>query len=141
MGNRICNVLKSFWAAKLRIPGDCLKGSLFTCCQRFNGLTSAVLGKLVVMTILLTLLAGCMADASGGEHRTLDQGTYQPSKDIVPNDSQTVCSEPRPQRCTMIYNPVCGWNRERQPKDFPSGCSACSDPAIVSYQAGTCTGG
>ena len=61
-------------------------------------------------------------------------------KDIVPSEAMVACKDPRPQYCTMIYDPVCGLSQDKQSKDYPSGCSACSHSNVISYRAGTCSG-
>ena len=37
------------------------------------------------------------------------------------------CVEPRPQLCTMQYDPVCGLTANNQYKTYSNACSACSD--------------
>ncbi len=68
----------------------------------------------------------------------------------TPVDSDlVVCTEPRPQVCTMDYTPVCatretGNRCETTPcpttEDitYSNGCSACSDKSVISYQPGSC---
>lgn len=68
-----------------------------------------------VVTLLLTACAG------------------QPGGDI------TVCPEPRPQVCTMEYDPACGVLIKGGRKQYSSPCNACADDAVASYQAGPCT--
>ena len=43
------------------------------------------------------------------------------------------CQEPRPQMCTMIYDPVTGIDKQGKQQPYASGCTACSDPKIVRY--------
>jgi len=50
----------------------------------------------------------------------------------------TVCTEPRPQICTMEYVPVCASLKGGATKTMSSGCSACSKADVVSYQSGEC---
>lgn len=61
----------------------------------------------------------------------------------------TVCQEPRPEMCTMHYDPVCasidtGVRCVTTPcestamKTYGNSCSACSDPAVIEYHAGVC---
>ncbi|WP_168188164.1 hypothetical protein [Hahella sp. CCB-MM4] len=60
---------------------------------------------------------------------------------VVPQVAETIkCTDPRPQYCTMIYKPVCGHMEDNSVRDFPSGCSACSDPRAESYVPGKCPG-
>ena len=51
----------------------------------------------------------------------------------------TPCKDPRPQMCTMDYNPVCGISKDDSKKSYSNGCSACSDSEVVEYYLGTCT--
>jgi hypothetical protein len=50
----------------------------------------------------------------------------------------TACTDPRPQMCTMEYNPVCGMLRGGGEKTYSTGCTACSDSAVTGYRAGEC---
>ena len=69
--------------------------------------------------LLLLLLAGCET---------------QPTPTLV-----TLCSNPRPQVCTMEYAPACGSLVAGGFRTYASPCSACSDPAVAGYQAGPCS--
>ncbi|MDX1594104.1 MAG: hypothetical protein R3298_07640 [Gammaproteobacteria bacterium] len=75
---------------------------------------------------LLASVAGCAAPS--GDDRARDDGP-----------PLVTCTEPRPQMCTMHYDPVCarvgegdgaGW------RTYPNGCSACSDPGVTAYRPG-----
>ncbi len=48
------------------------------------------------------------------------------------------CVEPRPQLCTMQYDPVCGLTGNNQYKTFSNACSACSDASVSAHSPGTC---
>ncbi len=48
------------------------------------------------------------------------------------------CPEPRPQVCTMEYDPVCGQLTDGARSDYSSPCNACAHDAVVSYQKGVC---
>jgi len=50
----------------------------------------------------------------------------------------TQCTEPRPQVCTMIYDPACGNLSAGGQKEYASGCNACADDAVTSYLPGPC---
>ena len=52
----------------------------------------------------------------------------------------TLCVDPRPEVCTMIYDPVCGVHVDpaRPDATYASGCSACADPAVAGYRPGPC---
>lgn len=57
-----------------------------------------------------------------------------PEKKVV----EVLCKEPRPQMCTMIYQPVCGVDQEGQFKTYSSGCNACSHSEVVGYNPNAC---
>jgi len=50
----------------------------------------------------------------------------------------TVCSDPRPQVCTMEYRPVCVTLIAGGTKQYVSGCNACADDAVASYLPEPC---
>ena len=51
----------------------------------------------------------------------------------------TMCSDPRPEVCTMEYDPVCGYKSDKTSKAYSSGCSACTEKEIIGYKNGECT--
>jgi hypothetical protein len=54
------------------------------------------------------------------------------------NSNLTNCPEPRPQICTMIYDPVCATLTDGQTETKASDCSACGDSEVVGYVHGAC---
>jgi len=56
----------------------------------------------------------------------------------VKSDNQASCLEPRPDMCTMDYQPVCGFNVDNGSKTFSNGCAACSDRSVVKYINNEC---
>ena len=48
------------------------------------------------------------------------------------------CSEPRPQVCTMEYDPVCGELATGGREDYSSPCNACAHDEVRSFERGTC---
>ncbi len=48
------------------------------------------------------------------------------------------CADPRPQVCTMEYNPVCATLVAGGTKQYASGCNACADDAVSAYLPGPC---
>lgn len=52
--------------------------------------------------------------------------------DVVP------CSDPRPQVCTMEYNPTCAERNDGTVADYSSPCNACADDAVSGYVPGAC---
>jgi hypothetical protein len=54
------------------------------------------------------------------------------------DSEQTICTDPRPEACTMDYRPVCGERDDYSYKTYSNGCNACSDPEVVGYVEGEC---
>ncbi|MGI9227211.1 MAG: hypothetical protein ACR2PU_00310 [Gammaproteobacteria bacterium] len=50
----------------------------------------------------------------------------------------TMCSEPRPEVCTMEHDPVCGYKSDGTSKTYSNGCSACTEIEIIGYKNGEC---
>ena len=50
------------------------------------------------------------------------------------------CEEPRPQLCTMQYDPVCGLTANSQYQTYSNACSACSDASVSGHSPGACEG-
>lgn len=50
----------------------------------------------------------------------------------------TVCTEPRPEVCTMEYDPVCAHVTDGRRKTYANACSACSDPLVTGHELGAC---
>ncbi len=48
------------------------------------------------------------------------------------------CEEPRPQLCTMQFDPVCGLTADNQYKTYSNACSACSDASVSGHNPGAC---
>ncbi len=48
------------------------------------------------------------------------------------------CTEPRPEICTMQYDPVCGIHIDNSTKTYASDCTACSNKDVTSYNKGEC---
>ena len=55
-----------------------------------------------------------------------------------PEAPGTQCIEPRPQVCTMEYNPVCATLVAGGTKEYASGCNACADDAVSAYLPDPC---
>lgn len=77
------------------------------------------IGVLVLAVIFLSL-AGC----------TVKEGTIE--------GGLTICADPRPEICTMDYNPVCGLSGSKKEKTYSNACTACSDTDVASYKIGEC---
>ena len=52
--------------------------------------------------------------------------------------AKTMCTEPRPEICTMQYDPVCGIHTDNTTKTYASDCTACSNKDVTGYNAGEC---
>ena len=75
-----------------------------------------------------------------------------PASDGGSKSASVACSDPRPQVCTAIYDPVCATRDtgvrcitapcpSEEKKTMSSACSACSDPKVYSYVKGECPAG
>ncbi len=84
-------------------------------------MTRSLILKGLVFTAILSL-AAC-----GSSHRL-----------SVEAAQETSCPEPRPEVCTMDYDPVCGSSSDGSLETYSNGCSACSNPAVTSYSQGEC---
>jgi hypothetical protein len=49
-----------------------------------------------------------------------------------------LCRDPRPEVCTMEYDPVCGLKKDRSPATYSNACEACADPMVLGYFQGEC---
>ncbi len=75
----------------------------------------------IAIAVLLTLLS--LQACSRNTHHA----------DIETENERVICLEPRPEVCTMDYQPVCALLKNGSYKNYSNGCSACSDLAVVSY--------
>ncbi len=82
------------------------------------------INKVVALAFMSILLSSC---AGYGERHTRPL-----AQDLI------ACDEPRPQICTREYNPVCATYKDGSKKTGATGCTACSDPEVVSYTMGVC---
>ena len=48
------------------------------------------------------------------------------------------CTDPRPQVCTMEYNPACGELIAGGQREYSSPCNACADDTVAGYNQGSC---
>ena len=51
----------------------------------------------------------------------------------------TACTEPRPEICTMQYDPVCARMKDGRRETYANDCSACSDQLVMGYTPGECS--
>ena len=96
------------------------------------------------LNLLLMLLSAC-SQAPVASEPASPAGDPPAQEKKVP----VACTDPRPQVCTMIYDPVCATrdtgvrcittpcpSSEQVTKS--SSCNACSDPKVISYVKGEC---
>ena len=48
------------------------------------------------------------------------------------------CRDPRPEVCTMEYDPVCGRKKDKSTATYSNACEACADPMVLGYFQGEC---
>jgi len=72
---------------------------------------------------------------------TLNACTTTSNQDRVDAKDKTICTNPRPLICTRDYRPVCAESKGGRFRTYSNGCSACSNPDIVSYLEGDCPKG
>ncbi|MBV1916254.1 MAG: hypothetical protein KUG72_12770 [Pseudomonadales bacterium] len=82
--------------------------------------------KKVMIPCIVIVLALCLAGCSSINKKT----KIQPQL--------VLCNDPRPQICTMIYQPVCGTLEGGSQKTYASDCTACSDTKVIGYQKNEC---
>lgn len=82
-------------------------------------------GSSAHVVLLLAALFGLSACATGETPITTDEGG-------------TICSDPRPQLCTMQYDPVCATLADGSTATYANACGACSDAEVVSHLPGAC---
>ncbi|KGE04472.1 hypothetical protein [Pseudohaliea rubra] len=65
-------------------------------------------------------------------------GCAAPRDPAPASDPVTACTEPRPQVCTMVYDPVCATLYAGGRADYASPCNACADDAVAAWERGSC---
>ena len=83
----------------------------------------------MVMTVLLAGFTALACTQSSAVEETVS------SRPVL-----VACEEPRPQLCTMQYDPVCGLTADSQSKTYSNACSACSDTSVSAHTPGACEG-
>lgn len=79
--------------------------------------------RICTIVVLGSLLSACNGAA------TLDTASSEGMQ----------CADPRPQVCTMEYNPVCAVLSSGSSKQYSSPCNACADDAVMRYLSGACS--
>jgi len=59
------------------------------------------------------------------------------SKPQIP-EGALVCTEPRPEICTLHYMPACGVDKNQQMKTYSNSCAACGDKQTLYVTEGAC---
>ena len=77
------------------------------------------------LVVLLSISPGCAVD------------DWQP---LPKKETNHICTDPRPEICTMDYRPVCATKTDGSQATYANGCGACSDPAVVEYREDACRG-
>ena len=81
----------------------------------------------MVMTVLLAGFTALACTQSSAVEETVS------SRPVL-----VACEEPRPQLCTMQYDPVCGHTASNQYQTYSNACSACSDASVSGHSPGAC---
>jgi hypothetical protein len=48
------------------------------------------------------------------------------------------CTDPRPEMCMEVYQPVCGFTKDGASHTYSNSCHACAKPEVVRYTPGEC---
>ena len=56
----------------------------------------------------------------------------------APPPGQVTCTDPRPQMCTQVYQPVCATKRDGTRQTYSNGCMACTDRNVATHIPGPC---
>ncbi|WP_372861621.1 hypothetical protein [Spongiibacter sp.] len=90
-------------------------------------------GMILPLALFCTILAGC---ATTETPAAITEGFIS-------------CEQPRPQRCTREYRPVCGHVdtgmrcltqdcTANTHQSYGNACSACADQRVIGYEQGSC---
>ena len=86
-----------------------------------------------IVLLAVAMMTSCAMspkdESCGPEDRELQPGEL----DVI------ICQNPRPEICTREYNPVCATLSDGSEKTYATGCTSCSDEAVISYRAGSCS--
>ena len=86
-------------------------------------------------TIRTVRLAGLLALCVAAASTSCAQEPPQP-KLTVP--AVKLCTDPRPQMCSEIYQPVCGFTKDGTSHTYSNACFACVKPEVVRSTPGEC---
>jgi hypothetical protein len=100
--------------------------------KRFKSLLGVVL---VTATVGIGSISGCATTMDGS-------GDALNNQELSVNSSQVACTDPRPLMCTREFAPVCALKQDldgnKTQVTYATGCTACADPQVLSYEQGTC---
>lgn len=85
----------------------------------------SLIAALLVLFAVLMINIGCTS--------TIDKAENQSKPELL-----TQCTEPRPEICTMEYDPVCATHEDGSSKTYSTGCTACSHKEVMGYNSGEC---
>ena len=83
--------------------------------------------------MVMTALLACFITAACAQSSAVEETVS--SRPVL-----VACEEPRPQLCTMQYDPVCVLTGNSQYKTYSNACSACSDASVSGHTPGACEG-
>jgi len=83
--------------------------------------------------MVMTVLLACFITTACAQSSAVEEAVS--SRPVL-----VACEEPRPQLCTMQYDPVCGLTADSQYKTYSNACSACSDASVSGHTPGACEG-
>lgn len=82
-------------------------------------------------------LASCLLLACGEKEQISSPHDPSLGQSQAPAAPVGACQEPRPEFCTMDYQPVCGYGDKHQ-QTYSNGCSACADASVLGWVQGAC---
>ena len=87
---------------------------------------TGLLKKDLLLMLALFCLSACATVSTDTQQEKMSTSTRQ------------LCTDPRPQVCPMVYDPVCATDTAGMQRTYASGCSACGRQEVVSYEKGAC---
>ncbi len=95
--------------------------------------------RTLVFIAVSVFLSACNATPQNAEvDKTVVEKSVVEKSVVEAVNVENKCKDPRPQMCTMIYQPVCGLNKDGVFKTYASDCSACADSNVVGYNDEAC---
>jgi len=84
-----------------------------------------------LLVLVFFCLMGCAVN-------TVPQSSEETSLQKTSEAELIICTDPRPEVCTMEFLLVCGERDDYSYKTYSNGCNACSEPEVVGYVEGAC---